>query len=912
MNFITFPVAATNLWPAANSTAGPQLVTEWNIRSRETVGTDPAVTYSIGPSYVHGEKDFWVSRRTDAGGAVINSYTLQIGEGRALVNGHYVETLAPMFIDLVEANAELAANNEPILKGNLAIGIRAFYSTEQTVAGSILVENENDMYIGIQLVVLPEEELITPSDSPTDQSKVTADLRLATFIFMNNAIQADPENLSSRLQCVYADRIADIDGALAQSKYVTKTGLNSKKIYAFAGKGSNIDPDDPSAIPDTWEDSTDSLIVWDRNYMNPDRMTINPSDLYVSQAELLVDGPARTITDGQSDAVLALPHKQVEGMTDDQGRPQYYKPRLMNIPIANYSSNTTGFVNSEYTRQIKSIATQVSEFRTSLTGKQIYYMEERDVDTELPPINAAWNIGDYILVKSDIYFSGAESDTSGNPSTMYVVLPGQVLTIGYIAQVSGDDSHDAAVPSNVHGVELVAQEWYESSGQDAPNTTNPQYFPEFFSSSDVMLGVPRTSNSVWNDYFRVRYFLDNSNVHAYTDYYYGVATSGPRQWSKAIMVTGAMSLATENEIGGFYDASPDATDYGYVHLDDSGHLVLTDYALLRSGTLAYQIAQHLTIPASDDITEIQSYISEYVNDRIAFPSSGLHNLGTSSILDITITLSSSNEGVLEIAGIDSRFNTAIRLFIKGDGTPNVAINIVDCEKVIIDNDIKGTPTINVFRSCLYYDPVVFEYIRTCDRGSSTFTGFSDLTIWYERFTDEDPNLLVSGMSITELDAQIISTEINYWSELGSAINDNHYLIALKGIEFAGNGDIVGCELLVANNSTDNILPGDKIIVGQFTLPQGSSLIYPTACLARVLKVSGEFTTAYYSDSKWYVTDNSFSVDTGVFSSVLTPSTMTGTAAFHSSTTLISQSIGQTSIDVWDPSSYHVFKGGAII
>ena len=46
MNFITFPVAATNIFPAANSTSGSQLLSEWNLRSRETVATDSDVTYA--------------------------------------------------------------------------------------------------------------------------------------------------------------------------------------------------------------------------------------------------------------------------------------------------------------------------------------------------------------------------------------------------------------------------------------------------------------------------------------------------------------------------------------------------------------------------------------------------------------------------------------------------------------------------------------------------------------------------------------------------------------------------------------------------------------------------------------------------------------------------------------------------
>lgn len=890
MNFITFSTQNTNIFPISNSHAGGQLVTEWNMRSRETIGTDPAVTYSIGPSYVHGEKDFEVGLLRDSGNAIVSSYILEIAEGKALVNGHYVETLAPMQIDLLEANMKLAAQSRPILKGKLAIGIRAFYSTEETIAGSLLIEDENDMYLGIQLVVLPEEELITPSDSPTDQSKVTADIKLATFTFLNNTVTAGPKNLSSKLGYIDSARLINIDQALASSKYVTKIGLNSKKIYSFAGKGL-----DPETGKDTWEDTTDSLIVWDYDPVVTSEL---PS---IRQAEMRIAADR---------AYFVLPHKQVEGMTDDDGYPQYYLPRIMEMPTASYAENTVGFVNKEYTKQIKAIATQVSEFRSSLQGKQIYYMEVFDVDDELPSINEAWNVGDYVLVGSDIHYSGAESDTSTSPSTMYVVLPGQVLTIGFIAQVDGDVNNDAEMPSNIDGVQLAFQDWYEASGQDRPDTEHPEYFPQFFDPTDTMLGVPK-KGSTWNDYFKIRYYVEDSPTYAYTDYYYGVLTSGPKVWSDAIIVTGTVGLATTDTIGGFYDAPSDVTDAGYVRLDGAGRLVLADYALLRSGTLAYQIGSALTGPTSGDATEIQTFLSEYVNDRVAFPATTIHG-ENSPVIDITLYLPESEEAVtFEMYGIDSRFNTAVCLHIRGTGNSNVTLNIIDCEKLIIDSEITGTPVINVSRCCLYYDPVVFEYIRTCERSDTSITGFDNLTIWYEQFSDQDPNLQVSGMTVTELDTQIVSTEINYWSELGSAINDNHYMIALKSITFAGNGDIVGCEILVTNDSTDNILPGDKIIVGRCALPQGSSLVYPISCLTRVLKVSGEFTTAYYSDENWYVTDNSFSFSNGVYTGAQTQSSMIGTIAFHSNTVLIPSSISQTSINVWEPGSYHVFRGGVI-
>ena len=902
MNFITFPASATNLFPAANSTNGSQLVTEWNLKSRESVGTNPNVTYTIGPSYVHSEQDFEVSIQTDAGGSFVNSYTLAISEGRGVINGHFVETLVPMTIDLVEANIKLASEARPPLKGELAIGIRTFFATEQTLAGSILVENEDDMFLGIQLVILPEEEFITPADSPLDQSKVTADIKLATFTFNNNVISV-LKNLKTKMQHISPVRITNLDEVVS-AKYVTKTGLNSKKLYVFAGKGNN-----PATGEDTWEDATDSIMIWDAE---PIRTYTKPT---VKEAQIV------TASDG---VYTVIPHRQVTGMTDDDGNYMYYQSRIMEWPIADYSTNTPGIVNKEYTKQIKSISNKVNDFRSTLTGKQIYFMDYKSDSDELPVINDAWNIGDYVLVKNDdSYYEGDTSDTQGSPSTMYVILPGYIQTIGFIAARPGDINNPAGIPDNLEGVELGSADWYESSGQLPPDTEHPEYYPTFFEEGDEIRGVAYDSaTNIWYDYYRLRYYLQEeipeegeyNPTYPYVDYFYGIATSGPRQWSDGILVTGGVPFATEDTIGGFMNADEDALDQGYVVLDAEGKLKLVDYALLRSGTLAYQLASDITLPNRSTVDETQADLDEYVNERVAFPT--VYNSSVlPSILHVYLPISASDDGgVLNIHGIDSRFNTAVCLHITGQASNNVTINIYDCEKFMIDSSIEGTPIINVYRTCLYYDPVVFQYIKTCYRDPEiydTFTGFRDLKLWYNKLDEDAANLLVDGMTISELDAQIIATDIDYWKELGTAINDNNYLVALKSITFSGTGDIVGCEVLTANNSTDNIEQGDKIIVGDFVLPQGSSLIYPIACLTRALKVTGEFTSAYYSDGSWYVTDNSFSLQTGVYTGDETVTTMYGTVAFHSKTSLVPSTISQTSIDVWESDAYHIFRGGAI-
>lgn len=879
MNFITFPVGATNIFPAANSTAGSQLLTEWNIRSREMVGTPAEITYDVGPTYTHSPDDFDVHFVVDESGIVANPYTLEIGEGRALINGYYVETLAPMTIDLVEANADLQSRALPALSGQLTIGFRIFQATEETIAGSILVENDQDMFLGVQTIILPSDEFITPMDSPTDRNKVTAHMKLATFYYGNGRI-TNIKNNTDKITYISADRIMNKE-ALMDSSYIRKTGLNPKKIYAFAGKGT-----DPSTGLDTWQDVTDSLIVWDAN---PERTTTKPP---YTEAQFTTD---------PTSVYLCVPHDQVEGMETAEGDPEYYAPRFIQLPTADYGANTPGIVNKEYTKQIKLISNQVEEFRTTLTGKQIMYMNSKIESTELPPINADWSLGDYILVGTD-YTADDSSDGVRPPSTMYVILPGIVQTILFSKMVVNSDD----IPEDIKGAQLGLLEWYEANRQSPPDIDDPANYPIFFEEGDNIRGTSGV------DYFRLKYtHTDNS----FENYYFLVDKTGKRDYSDYVMVTGEIPLAQEEVIGGFLNVSTDNTDYGYVYRDEYGRLKLLDYGLLRSGTLAYQLAENLTLPAGVASSETQSYLDEYVNQRIAFPNEKQLQTSTPNCINIYIYLyAEDEETTITISDIDSRFNTSVCLHIMGESNSNTIINILDCQKLKIDNLIEGTPTINVYRTNLFYDPLVFNYIRSCQRtleDGSTFTGLEDISIWYEMFDETDPNLLIDGMTVSELDAPITPTQVSYWANTGAEVNDNYYLVALNSITFSGNGDIVKCGMLVANQSTDNVTQGDKIVIADFELPQGAGLSYPKACMTKQMKVTGSFVSAYLSDNSWFVTNTLFSALTQEYDQYSSTETTKGNIAFHSTTTIVPSTVSQTSIPVWETDTYHLFYGGIL-
>ena len=149
-NFLKFSTESTNIFPAANSKLGGQLVSEWNLRSRETVSTPSKITYMVGPSYVHSMSDFKVTSGISGSISAPNG-TLTISEGRGIFNGHFVESTVPITIDLLEVNNSLNADGNETLSGELSVGIRVFYSTSSTMADTIRVEKTDNslMYEGI-------------------------------------------------------------------------------------------------------------------------------------------------------------------------------------------------------------------------------------------------------------------------------------------------------------------------------------------------------------------------------------------------------------------------------------------------------------------------------------------------------------------------------------------------------------------------------------------------------------------------------------------------------------------------------------------------------------------------------------------------------------------------------------------
>ena len=900
-HFITFPVASTNIFPLVNSSQGGQLVTEFNLKSREMVATNPAIKYAQGPSFVHSLDDFKVKLFEDPNsGTSASTSIIQVDPGRAVINGHYVESLAPITIDLNIANAELQQNAQSPLYGNLSIGIKSYFSTESTMSGSMLIENSDNMYVGVQIVIAPTTEFKTPDDYPdeADRSKVVADLKLADFTYVNGVIS--PSSIlpnANATRYIPSERIYDFDSIL-DDKYVTTVGLEEKKFYTMSGKSKD------------WCESTGSLMIWDADPYHRET-TVRPT---LQEAQF-----TRNVLGGVS---LVIPHKQHDGeILNDNNDRVYYADKELQLPTANYDQETAGVVTPAFIQHIKSVENVLNTYKMFTNGKQITYVDvlndnnKTEVFANIDP--TAFNVGDYVLVRED-YTVFKSSTTEGNaPSTLYVILPGGVNSIAW----NGTTKPTGIKLGTTSGI------WEgEDDGHSGPPT------PEYPDAADLLERFNYTTFiGTTDDYFELVYY--NTEDTQGTSYYYKVASTGPSLWSDAILLTGGIPLATESQRGGFYNVPSDATDAGYVMLDSTGHLRLVDYELLRSGTLAYQLGDDYVVPPNSTIDYVQNYLDDRVNTRVAFPFT-TELSSTPSMINVTLSLPSVPEdaeyGVINIYNIDSRFDTGVYLhFLVDDKSKDyskLVINISNCEKIRIDSSITTLPVgsgpiINVFKSGLYYDPIVINYIRTCDLlnlrstlfpAYNNFTGFDNLKLWYARFKVTDPDIVIDGMEVLQPTVNIIPEEIAFWDE--NIVGDNHYEYALRSVTFGSNSDVIACSLYVSNDSTQTVNTTQHIIIGgDFVLPQGSELNYPVSCIANPLQVTGNFTTAYLdsTQTKWITTETSFTARTGIYD--ISSGMGNGSIAFNSKTDLIDTTYTNVdSLDGWEPGAFHIFYGGTTV
>lgn len=1017
MDFIRFSATSTNIFPAANSKTGSQLLSEWNLRSRESIATNSAVRYWIGPSYTHSQRDFTVRVQEDELGVAVSSTALEITDGRALVNGHYIESLSNVVVDIAEANRQLISEGKTPLKGHLAVGLRAFYSTEQTLAASMRVENSQDMWPGIQIVILPVGKIapgyfVLPKDAPENEELVTAHLKLAEFYYVNGGIRSIVQN-EEKVQAFEALRVSDFD-SLLDKHYVRNDGLNPKKLYVMSGK--SADGKKTSGRP-TWCDSTDSLFIWQKAA----NLTTTEKDPDIDQAEFGVmysDGTfaANSMHDETiaSDETIALqiPHKTVDGgMWTTSGKQEYYNPRILQLPKADFSKGTPGTVSSSYTNAIKAISDRLNNFYHFPAGKQRAYIEElnyrtldesiiessNDTDMHvLPQLNRNnWAIGDYVLVQKDNTVTESAS-SSGNgvqaPSTMYVVLPPQVSQVTLLDANPRYDASD--VPIGFNGAEIlkviqpyngdqtddfttalanISSEYsFEDQSQYnayfgiktnyADETVTPlrgtftqiskyaTYAMGQFNSTEkptppILLEGQNEKDKYYDyqDYITLEItdvptVINNKTVMKPWYFYFAVTNvvANTEAYSDPIQLTGSIPYATEDTIGGFLNVPETQLDAGYIYRDETGHLRLLDYALLRSGVLAYQLGQDYDFGSGLSVEEIQNELDEYVNDRVAFPtdeqkSNAAKNGKSENEITITITLSQSDSyGSISIHNIDSRWDTFVHVYITGDADSNTTVNISNIQKLKVT--VASTagalevasgrgPVVNIYNSCLYYDSQLIQYVKTCPRDTTpngegntvyedNFTGVSNVSLWYEAFEKTSPHYMIDGMKVSEVGAPIIPEDKDFWSE--SVVNDYHYYYALQSITFDRDLNLIGFGLYMRNDSTENVKIGKAVSVAKFNLPQGNNLSYPEASLTRQMKIDGSFITSYATSSlDGYVIIRTY------FTALTQSTSDTGTISFMSDSDLVEDFVAidglesGVPIDGWEAQSYHIFEGHAI-
>lgn len=929
MNFVTFPVNSTNIFPIANSKAGGQLLSEFNIRSRETVLTDPNVKYSIGPSYTHSLEDFKVTLQTDGLGNSVSSSTIQIAEGKAIINGHYIESLVPIVIDIADANTQLVADNKTPLSGKLAVGLRVMYSTTSTMNGSMLVENDADMYQGIQVVILPAlgdvgTKLTLPSDSPVDQSKVNAHLKLAEFEYTGGSIVSNSIiNNEDKMRSIPADRITGVD-ALVSDEYVSKRGLDAKKLYTFAGKGTN-----PETGRSTWCESNDSLMVWDAN---PNLVTIDPTHPgpEVPEAQFRI----RTYTNGNQGVELIVPHKQVDGMMSTFGTGQYYEDKYYTIPTASYSLGTPGVVDRNYTAVIKSIQNEIRNIYNLPQGKMIKYIDQltqSNYADEFPTVQlpTEWVPGDYVLVRED-YTVDVDTTIESAPSTMYILLPGRIKTLKQVDHETAQQLPD--LPESLRSGVLL--DTFEDTYEGLDNV---QYVENEIDSGRVNVmyqamggghevadsltkGKENLNNfrgTIDKDYFIfdvTKIWTDSSNVdhNAHEFVWYTPKSTEPVEFAtRPLIITGNIPLAQEDVIGGFLNVPDTQYGGGYVRRNDDGYLQLVDYDLLATGVLAYQLGETFTCPSGLDILSIQTNLDEYVNNRVAFANDAYKADNPESYktihvyVDITVPEGSSAQ-TLYFGNIDSRFGTCVYLHVTGQVGTLTQLYIHDCEKLRLDIQASGQLQV-VMKNCnLFYDPTALDSLYT----------IQDLRLWYERYSDQDPDLFVDALTVMRNDKPETVSSSEYWAP--STPNDNHFSYALRSITFNSEGQIIGCSLFVTDDMTSNIAEGTYIFTSEFSLPQSVGLPFPVSRLNKQLKVTGEYITAYpmsvTTPQGYRVKNTNFTALSEAYTNYAAGIMVPGVIAFHTEVEIVTAVSGlasTSSIDGWETGKFHIFSGGAI-
>lgn len=834
MNLVKFPVAATNIFPIANSTAGGQLLTEYNLRSRETVGTDINVPSSlhIGPSYVHSMRDFALSG---------NGSVVTIHEGKGLFNGHYVELLTPIDIDLTTEITKIVDSSERAeLRGDLTVGILVMYSTLNTMASTILTEklpSESDdpndaeisaYYQGVHIVILPTAKAKTPSDvwvdgavPPGSDTNFNMHLKLGRIIYKNGAIQGDPIQDENKIKQIDGSRISNIDAIISDS-YLTNTHTRNDTFYAYnpyAGL-------DETRYGDGWVNINPAMIKWRMVDAPTSDTAPNPN----ATAEFVPDGGGRAVN-------LVLPHLQIPDYKVS-GQPKYFEDIVVPIAEASPITGIPGVLGKSYMEHISSLARKLDTMYAGITSLGtmklfINILDDRTVIDDLVPASEKWNVGDYVLVSQDNTVESVE----GRPcSTMYVVEPG-ILTKAKPAEPFNQIPEGGVPVGTLDDVEVQ----------------NIQQDPEDGKVTWESLQIRARRG----DYFVIVYSEDSATEEhpAGSIYgYYVVERTGKPSLNAIdpIYITGGVPLAYEDTVGGFLNVPNSSLGQGYVYRDEDGHLRLLDFDLLVSGVLAYRLSEDY-VNYSYDANTIAAELEEFVNNRVAFKDETAQTYNYLTPPSVNITLQLTDETVvsdseLKIHSIDSRFGTYVNLTI--DATTSsmgpITVYVSDIEKLrlhISDAFINSGSNVVITRCCMYYDPDTLNKLDSEDT--------NQLTYWYCQFDESDPDLVVNDTTIQRRVAVTPMTsepETNWWSQVEAGGQMQTYY-GIDSITLSHSGEVIGMGFAILDHITQgNDLESRSMNITDLTISSGIGFPIPYKKFNYNILASGNYSGGYWMSS----------------------------------------------------------------
>ena len=375
-------------------------------------------------------------------------------------------------------------------------------------------------------------------------------------------------------------------------------------------------------------------------------------------------------------------------------------------------------------------------------------------------------------------------------------------------------------------------------------------------------------------------------------------------WGGPIRLTGGVPLAQEDLVGGFYNVPEDLLGGGYVWRDNAGNLRLLDFDLLKTGVLAYRLGTDQHISGSD-VEDINQQLMDIVNERVAFPSS--YTNGGTRVVNVYVTVPESYDAQTPIVvrDVDSRYNTCLYLHIlKEDSTAvtsNLVIQIENCERIRLDiGEGCESATYELFNSSIYYDADILDKLTT----------ISGMSLWYERFSDTDQQLMVEDMTVSYIGPMSGSelSAVDPFTE--DTPNDNHYAWLLKSITFSPNGDVEGLGLMVQDQSTNNVVTdGTFLIYAPFTTLSNGELTCPPSKILRNIVISGNFTSAYLDGTAtppaYILNEVSVSATPKVASSQIE-----GQIAIKSTVRVCSNISGTGELTAMQPDTWHYIEGRA--